>query len=41
MQLVSEATSVTPIARTASATDVPWAVSTFTWRSFATVSSGV
>jgi hypothetical protein len=40
-QLVSHPTSVTPIERTASATGVPWAVSTSTWRSFETISSGL
>src|SRR3954464_7673890 len=33
--------SVTPIARIASATGVPCATRTSTWRSFATISSGV
>ena len=40
-QLISEPTSVTPIERTASATGVPWAVSTSTWRSLAIISSGL
>ena len=39
--LVPELTRVTPIERTASATGVPWAVSTSTWRSLATISSGL
>src|ERR671913_412549 len=40
-QLVPEPTSVTPIDRIASATVRPCAVSTSTWRSFATISSGL
>src|ERR671913_330899 len=40
-QLVAELTSVTPIERIASATVRPCAVSTSTWRSFATISSAV
>ena len=40
-QLVAELCSVTPIARTASATALPCAASTSTWRSLATISSGV
>src|SRR5918998_786165 len=40
-QLVPKPTSVTPIERTASATGVPWAISTSTWRSLATISSGL
>ena len=38
-QFVSEPTSVTPIARIASATGVPCATSTSTWRSLETISS--
>src|SRR4028118_2424810 len=40
-QLVPKPTSVTPMERTASATGVPWAISTSTWRSLATISSGL
>ena len=40
-QLVPELGSVAPIARTASATGLPCAVSTSTCRSFATICSGV
>src|ERR671916_58894 len=40
-QFVPQPTSVTPIERTASATGVPWAISTSTWRSLATISSGL
>ena len=40
-RFVPYVTSVTPIERTASATDVPCEVSTSTWRSLATISSGV
>src|SRR5918994_3470488 len=40
-QLVPEFTLVTPIERIASATVRPCAVSTSTWRSFATISSAV
>src|SRR3954447_19624549 len=40
-QLVSEPTSVTPMVRIASATGVPCATSTSTWRSLETISSGV
>src|SRR5215204_3540687 len=40
-QLVPKPTSVTPIARIASATAVPCATSTSTWRNLATISSGV
>ncbi len=40
-QLIPQLGSVTPIARTASATDLPCAISTSAWRSFATISSGV
>jgi hypothetical protein len=40
-QLVVELTSLTPIARTASATGRPWAVSTSTCRSLLTISSAV
>src|SRR5918998_2428722 len=40
-QFVSEPTSVTPIERIASATGVPCATRTSTWRSLATISSGV
>src|SRR5215211_7730643 len=40
-QLVPEFTSVTPMERIATATDRPCAVSTSTWRSFATISSGL
>src|SRR5215211_3275973 len=40
-QLVPQPTSVTPIARIASATGVPCATSTSTWRSLETISSGV
>ena len=40
-QLIPELTSVTPIARTASATGRPCAVSTSTCRSLATISSAV
>src|SRR3954454_13768577 len=39
--LDDDPTSVTPIARIASATGVPCATRTSTWRSFATISSGV
>jgi len=38
---VSEPTSVTPIERIASATGVPCATTTSTWRSFAMIPSGV
>src|SRR5689334_6504645 len=37
----SQLTSVTPIERTASATGVPCATSTSTWRSLDTISSGL
>src|ERR671912_2193980 len=40
-QFVSEPTSVTPIERTASATGVPCATRTSTWRSLETISSGL
>jgi hypothetical protein len=40
-QLVSKPTSVTPIERIASATGVPCATRTSTWRSLATISSGL
>ena len=40
-QLVPELCSVTPMERAASATALPCAVSTSTWRSLATISSGV
>jgi hypothetical protein len=40
-QLVAQLCSVTPIDRTASATDLPCAASTSTCRSLATISSGV
>ena len=40
-QFVSKPTSVTPIERAASPTGVPWAVSTSTWRSLDTISSGL
>jgi hypothetical protein len=40
-QLVAELGSVTPIERIASATGVPCPVITSTWRSLATISSGV
>src|SRR3954469_4276333 len=40
-QLVPQPTSVTPIARIASATGVPCATRTSTWRRLATISSGV
>ena len=40
-QLVPELTSVTPMERIATATDRPCAVSTSTWRSLATISSGL
>src|SRR4051812_15640806 len=40
-QFVAEPTSVTPIARIASATGVPCATRTSTWRSLETISSGV
>src|SRR3954471_22698327 len=39
-QLIPQPTSVTPIARIASATGVPCATRTSTWRSFAAISSG-
>ena len=40
-QLVPEPTSLTPMERIASASDVPWAATTSTWRSLATISSGL
>ena len=40
-QLVAYVCSVTPIDRAASATALPCAASTSTWRSLATISSGV
>src|SRR5215204_5001118 len=40
-QFVPQPTSVTPIVRIASATGVPCATSTSTWRSLETISSGV
>src|SRR3954454_3271354 len=40
-QLVPQPTSVTPMARIASATGVPCATRTSTWRSLDTISSGV
>src|SRR3954453_21837443 len=39
-QFVAEPTSVTPMVRTASATGVPCATRTSTWRSLDTISSG-
>ena len=40
-QFIPKPTSVTPMERIASATEVPYATSTSTWRSLATISSGL